>query len=175
MSVTKSGFGKSAALVRGAQPRRRRRGALPRSGAYAYVKNGEFHAYNPLVFNKLRVAAGSPDFRAFEKFAQEVDSRPLTSLRDALDFKRAATPLPLDQVEPVESIVKRFSTQAMSHGSISREAHEALAIAANRLGSRSNTGEGGEDPGRYEVYTGDRQDLSLSEHFWPRAGDYGNS
>ena len=167
LALHESAFGAPIEFKRGS--------ALPRSGAYAYVKNGEFHAYNPLVFNKLRVAAGSPDFRAFEKYAQEVDLRPLTSLRDALDVKRAAKPIPLEEVEPVESIVKRFSTQAMSHGSISREAHEVLAIAANRLGSRSNTGEGGEDPGRYAVYTGDRRDLSLSEHFWPKAGDYGNS
>ena len=167
LALHEQAFGQPIEVKRGS--------ALPRSGAYAYVKNGEFHAYNPLVFNKLRNAANSPDYRAFEKFAQEVDLRPLTSLRDALDVKRAAQPLPLAEVEPVESIVKRFSTQAMSHGSISREAHEALAIAANRLGSRSNTGEGGEDPGRYAAYTGERRDLSLSEHWWPKAGDYGNS
>jgi glutamate synthase (ferredoxin) len=158
------------------QPVEYKRGsALPRFGTYAYVKNGEFHAFNPLVFNKLRVAAGSPDYKSYEKFAQEVDARPLTSLRDALDYKRAAAPVKIEEVESAESIVKRFSTQAMSHGSISRETHEVLAIAANRLGSRSNTGEGGEDPGRYQVYDGERKDLSLSEHWWPKKGDYGNS
>jgi glutamate synthase (ferredoxin) len=153
----------------------KRGSALPRTGAYAYVKNGEFHAFNPLVFNKLRKAADSPDFKTFEAFSKEVDFRPLTSLRDALDYKKAPSPIPLNEVESVESLVKRFSTQAMSHGSISRETHEVLSIAANRLGSRSNTGEGGEDPGRYVVYTEDRKDLSLSDHWWPKKGDNGNS
>ncbi len=167
LNFHESAFGQPVEFKRGS--------ALPRFGTYAYVKNGEFHSYNPLVFNKLRVAAGSPDFRAYDKFAQEVDLRPLTSLRDALDYKRAAAAIPIEQVESAESIVKRFSTQAMSHGSISRETHEVLAIAANRIGSRSNTGEGGEDPGRYKVYDGERKDLSLSEHWWPKEGDYGNS
>ena len=76
-------------------------------------------------------------------------SRKLGTLRGLLDFKRAGTPVPLDEVEPVEAIVKRFATGAMSYGSISQEAHETLAIAMNRLGGKSNTGEGGEDPARY--------------------------
>lgn len=167
IAMHESGFSQPVEYKRGS--------ALPRFGTYAYVKNGEFHSFNPLVFNKLRGAASSPDYKAYEKYANEIDMRPLTNLRDALDYKRASTAIPIDQVEPVESIVKRFSTQAMSHGSISRETHEVLAIAANRLGSRSNTGEGGEDPGRYTVYDKDRQDLSLSEHWWPKPGDYGNS
>ncbi len=159
-----------------AEPVEYKRGsALPRRGAYAYVKDGEFHSYNPLVFNKLRSASANPDYAGYEKYAAEVDYRPLTNVRDALDYKRAATPVPLDEVESAVDIVKRFSTQAMSHGSISREAHEALAIAANRVGARSNTGEGGEDPIRYQTYDRDRQDLSLSEHSFPRKGDNPNS
>jgi glutamate synthase domain-containing protein 2/glutamate synthase domain-containing protein 1/formylmethanofuran dehydrogenase subunit C len=156
----------------------KRGSALPRSGTYAYVKNGEFHSYNPLVFNKLRSAAQSPDYAAYEKFAAEVDLRPLTNLRDALSYVKAAKPVPLEEVESAESIVRRFSTQAMSHGSVSREAHEALAIAANRIGARSNTGEGGEDPVRYQpggAYAADRPDLSLSEFWHPKKGDNPNS
>ena len=156
----------------------KRGSALPRSGTYAYVKNGEFHAYNPLVFNKLRSASQSADYAPFEKFAAEVDLRPLTNLRDALSYVKAAVPVPLEEVESAESIVRRFSTQAMSHGSVSREAHEALAIAANRIGARSNTGEGGEDPIRYQPggsYSEDRPDLSLSEHWHPKKGDNPNS
>jgi glutamate synthase (ferredoxin) len=152
----------------------KRGSALPRFGNYSTVKNGEFHAYNPLVFNKLRVAAGTDKFAAYEKYAAEVDFRPLTSIRDALDVVRAPTKVPLEEVESVESIVKRFSTQAMSHGSISREAHEALAVAANKIGARSNTGEGGEDPSRYEVYDGPRN-IGYSEHWNPGKGDNANS
>ena len=108
--------------------------------------------------------------------SSQVDTRPLTSLRDALDYARApGGPIPLSEVEDALSIVRRFSTQAMSHGSISREAHEALAIAANRIDSRSNTGEGGEDPSRYTRYTTERKDVSHSETWWPQPGDYANS
>jgi glutamate synthase (ferredoxin) len=178
--------------------------ALPRSGMYATVKGGEFHQYNPLVFNKLRVvsaprgdgqrgrgmqvsahefpfpcntmqAAQSPKYESFAKFAAEVDGRPVSSIRDLLDVRRAAAPVPLEEVESAESIVKRFSTQAMSHGSVSRETHEALAIAANRIGARSNTGEGGETPERYAVYDRDRPDIGMSEHWHPKAGDNANS
>ena len=168
LAFHESAYGQAVEFKRGS--------ALPRSGAYATVKGGEFHAYNPLVFNKLRVAAGSPDFKHFAKFAAEVDGRPLTSLRDALDYVKAPSgPIPIEEVESVESIVKRFSTQAMSHGSISHEAHQALAIAANRIGSRSNTGEGGEDPSRYSVYETERKDVGHSEHWWPQPGDNANS
>ncbi len=153
----------------------KRGSALSRSGMYAYVKGGEFHSYNPLVFNKLRGAAANESYVSYEKFASEVDARPVTSVRDALDVVKAATPIPLEQVESALDIVKRFSTQAMSHGSVSREVHEILAVAANRLGYRSNTGEGGESTERYAPYTTDRKDLSLSETWWPKAGDLGNS
>ncbi len=166
------------------QPVEFKRGsALPRSGAFATVKGGEFHAYNPLVFNKLRVAAGSPSFDVFKRFAEEVDGRPLTSLRDALSYRPSASgPIPLEEVEPVTEIVKRFSTQAMSHGSISHEAHQALAVAANRISSRSNTGEGGEDPARYKPYTAadaprfaPRGTTPWFGEWHPQPGDYANS
>jgi glutamate synthase domain-containing protein 1 len=165
-----AGYGEPVEFKRGT--------ALPRSGAYAPAKGGERHDWNPLVFNKLRAATQTDKFETYKKFAAEVDARPLTSLRDALEWVPAAAPVPLAEVEPVEEIVKRFSTQAMSHGSIGREAHEALAIAANRLGSRSNTGEGGEDPDRYQGaagYAADRPDIGFSETWHPRAGDDGNS
>lgn len=129
------------------------------------------------------MAAGSPKFEAFKRFAEEVDGRPLTSLRDALDFKRGTRPaIPIEEVEPVEAIVKRFSTQAMSHGSISHEAHQALAVAANRLNARSNTGEGGEDPARYKAYTeadkarfGPGGDIPWFGEWKPAPGDYANA
>ena len=165
-----AGYGEPVEFKRGT--------ALPRSGAYGTAKGGERHDWNPLVFNKLRAATQTDKFESYKKFATEVDTRPLTSLRDALEWVPAATPVPLSEVEPVEEIVKRFSTQAMSHGSISREAHEALAIAANRMGSRSNTGEGGEDPDRYQGkggYPKDRPDIGYSEFWHPKAGDDGNS
>ena len=160
---------------------------LGRSGAYGHVKGGEYHALNPLVFNKLRASAvkgaeeeGDGAFdeaqRGYEAYAKQADGRPLTSVRDALEaVPLPSGPVPLEEVEDAGSIALRFSTQAMSHGSISREAHEALAIAANKLGSRSNTGEGGEDPARHTQYEEDQPGVSLSEHWHPVRGDLGNS
>src|SRR5690606_24513388 len=100
---------------------------------------------------KLQHATRSGQYRIFKEYTSLVDNQAarLATLRGLFELKPAGDPVPLDEVEPVESIVKRFSTGAMSFGSISAEAHETLAIAMNRLGARSNSGEGGEDPARY--------------------------
>ncbi len=118
-------------------------------GFYRFRQQGEYHAFNPNVIRALQRAVRANDREAFRTYVRVVEERPPVALRDLLDFRRAAIFLPLEEVEPVEAIVRRFSTSAMSHGALSREAHEAIAIAMNRLGARSNSGEGGEDPQRY--------------------------
>ena len=128
-------------------------------GIYRFRKAGEYHALNPLVFKALHKAVRTESFEAFEEYVKLVDERPATSLRDLIKYKKAAKPLPLDDVEPIEAIVKRFTTQAMSHGSVSREMHETLSIAMNRLGAKSNSGEGGEDPMRFHRYEEDKPEL----------------
>ncbi|MDF1527717.1 MAG: glutamate synthase-related protein, partial [Sedimenticola sp.] len=109
------------------------------------------HLFNPQTIHFLQRATRSNDYNVFKQYSALVNdqSRKTSTLRGLLTFKYAAEPVPLDEVEPVESIVKRFKTGAMSYGSISKEAHESLAIAMNRIGGKSNTGEGGEDPARY--------------------------
>ncbi len=121
-------------------------------GEYQWRRDGEYHLFNPDTVFKLQHATRSGQYQIFKEYTELVDnqSRNLCTLRGLFDFKWAEEPIPLEEVEPVESIVKRFATGAMSYGSISQEAHETLAIAMNRLGGRSNTGEGGEDPARYQ-------------------------
>jgi glutamate synthase (NADPH/NADH) large chain len=121
-------------------------------GEYQWRRDGEYHLFNPETVFKLQHATRSGQYKIFKEYSTMVDSQAkrLATLRGLFDFRRAATPLPLDEVESVESIVKRFATGAMSYGSISQEAHETLAIAMNRMGGRSNCGEGGEDSARYE-------------------------
>ncbi|MDR0581336.1 MAG: glutamate synthase large subunit [Prevotellaceae bacterium] len=122
---------------------------LPHYGIYHYRKDGEQHAWNPETISKLQIATKTGDYRLFKEFTKASDEKTApVFLRDFLIYKKGAV-LPLDEVEPVEAIVRRFVTGAMSYGSISREAHEALAIALNRLHGKSNTGEGGEDPARF--------------------------
>ena len=125
--------------------------ALPDiGGLLQYTPHGEYHQYNPDVVTRLQRAVRSGSQEDWRDYAAAVNERPPAALRDLFDLDTAAcTPIPLDEVEPVESIVKRFDTAAMSLGALSPEAHEALAIAMNRLGGRSNSGEGGEDPVRY--------------------------
>jgi len=120
-------------------------------GEYQWRRDGEFHMVNPDMIARLQYAARSGDYRAFKEYSRLVDdqSRRRATLRGLIELRPAEQPVPLEEVEPVESIVRRFATGAMSYGSISQEAHETLAIAMNRLGARSNTGEGGEDPARY--------------------------
>ncbi|MCY2967580.1 MAG: glutamate synthase large subunit, partial [Planctomycetota bacterium] len=121
-------------------------------GQYQWRRRGEFHMVNPEMVAKLQHSVRTNNREAYKRYAEFVNNqqRNLATLRGLLEFKTSSTPVPLSEVEPVESIVKRFATGAMSLGSISREAHETLAIAMNRLGGKSNTGEGGEDSVRYK-------------------------
>jgi glutamate synthase (ferredoxin) len=124
---------------------------LESGGLYQWRSDGEYHLFNPETIHKMQRAVRSGDYELFREFSRAVNdqSRHYCTLRGLLKFRENTTPVPLDEVEPVESIVRRFKTGAMSYGSISKEAHETLAIAMNRLGGKSNTGEGGEDPERY--------------------------
>jgi glutamate synthase (NADPH/NADH) large chain len=133
-------------------PSRRVPGAdLESGGEYKWRRDGELHLFNPETVQKLQHATRSGQYGVYREFTTVVNdqSRALGTLRGLLDFAGGRTPIPIDEVEPVEAILKRFATGAMSYGSISQEAHETLAIAMNRLGAKSNTGEGGEDPARY--------------------------
>lgn len=121
-------------------------------GQYQWRREGEYHLFNPETVYRLQHATQSGQYKVFKTYTQRVDEQNerLCTLRGLFDFKFAqCTPVPIEEVEPVESIVKRFATGAMSYGSISAEAHETLAIAMNRIGGKSNTGEGGEDPRRF--------------------------
>ncbi len=124
---------------------------LDSGGQYQWRSDGEPHLFNPQTLAALREACRTGDARRFRDYSDLVNdtSKRICTLRGLLAFRFPDAPVPLEEVEPVESIVRRFKTGAMSYGSISREAHEALAIAMNRLGGKSNTGEGGEDPARY--------------------------
>ena len=125
---------------------------LPNNGQFSWRRDGIAHAWNPETIAKLQLATRKGDYEGFKEWARTVDEKesPIF-LRDFFGFKKAATATPMDEVEPVESIVKHFVTGAMSFGALSIEAHEALALAMNRLGTRSNTGEGGEDNTRYHT------------------------
>ena len=124
---------------------------LEMGGLYQWRRDGEYHQWNPDSIAKLQHAGRTNDARAYQEFARLANdqSRNLATLRGLLEFKTTRQPVPLDEVEPTSQIVKRFATGAISLGSISREAHETMGIAMNRLGARSNTGEGGEDFHRY--------------------------
>mgnify|MGYP004442243605 CR=1 FL=1 len=133
---------------------------LPNNGLFSYRKDGISHAWNPETISTLQIATRIGSYKKFKEWSQMVDVKesPIF-LRDFLDFKKGAKPTPIEEVEPVESIVRHFVTGAMSFGAISIEAHEALALAMNKLGGRSNTGEGGEDNERYHS---SRDGVSLS-------------
>ncbi len=124
---------------------------LGTGGQYQYREDGEHHLFNPLTIHKLQHACRTANYSVFKEYSKLVDDQAahLNTLRGMMDFRPSPRPVPLEEVEPVEAIVKRFKTGAMSYGSISKEAHETLAIAMNRLGGKSNTGEGGEDPERF--------------------------
>ena len=136
---------------RHAFPDRQVNGVLDAGGQYQWRDNGEFHLFNPQSIHKLQNACRTGNYKIFQEYAALINNQAknLCTLRGLLDFKFAENPIPIEEVESVDEIVKRFKTGAMSYGSISKEAHEALAIAMNRIGGRSNTGEGGEDPARY--------------------------
>jgi glutamate synthase (ferredoxin) len=120
-------------------------------GQYQWRQDGEYHMYNPESIHKLQYSTRANNYKIFKEYSELINSasQRLCTLRGLMDLRFSENPIPLDEVEPVESIMKRFATGAMSFGSISKEAHETLAIAMNRIGGRSNTGEGGEDPARY--------------------------
>ncbi len=125
---------------------------LPVGGSYAYRVRGEYHLVNPATVAKMQHAVRKNSFETFQEYTDLIDeqSRHLCTLRGLFEFKPGIVPVPLEEVEPASDIVKRFATGAMSFGSISKEAHETLAIAMNRIGGRSNTGEGGEDEERFK-------------------------
>jgi glutamate synthase (ferredoxin) len=125
--------------------------ALDPGGQYQWRSDGEQHLFNPETIHKLQIATRTNNYAVFKEFTTLINNqvKRLYTLRGLFNFKFAPNIVPIEEVESVESIVKRFKTGAMSYGSISKEAHETLAIAMNRIGGKSNTGEGGEDPARY--------------------------
>ncbi|WP_281184828.1 glutamate synthase large subunit [Trichlorobacter lovleyi] len=146
---------------------------LDPGGQYQWRKDGEEHLFNPLTITALQKATRTNDYQEFKVFSQLIDEQGERhyTLRGLLDFKKRV-PVPIEEVEPVEEIMKRFKTGAMSYGSISQEAHEALAIAMNRIGGRSNTGEGGEDPARFS-WTNEQGDSKNSNIKQVASGRFG--
>ncbi|GHT85758.1 glutamate synthase [Bacteroidia bacterium] len=122
---------------------------LKTAGIYTFRKDGELHAWNPETISKLQIATRLGDYKLFKDYTQIIDNGRPCFLRDFMTYKR--NPIDISEVEPVEAITKRFVTGAMSFGSISKEAHEAMAVALNILNGQSNTGEGGEDPERFKI------------------------
>jgi len=127
-----------------------RKGLQP-GGLLKYIHDGEYHMINPDVVRTIQEAVRTGDFEKYRAFAQLVDNRPLSALRDMLTLREDVDPVDIDEVEPLENILKCFDSAGMSLGALSPEAHEALAQAMNRLGGRSNSGEGGEDPARFNT------------------------
>ncbi|HTB83475.1 MAG TPA: glutamate synthase large subunit [Candidatus Sulfotelmatobacter sp.] len=147
---------------------------LDAGGQYQWRDGGEQHLFNPQTIHKLQKACRTNDEKTYREYAEIINNRAksLCTLRGLLDFKFVEQAIPIEEVESVEEIVKRFKTGAMSYGSISKEAHETLAIAMNRLGGRSNTGEGGEDPERY-IWTNDKGDSKNSAIKQVASGRFG--
>ena len=139
--------------------------ALPAGGQYQWRADGEFHVFNPESIHRLQKAVRTGSYATYKSYASLIDDRArnLSTLRGLLDFKKGQ-PVPLESVESVESLMTRFKTGAMSYGSISKEAHETLAIAMNRIGGKSNTGEGGEDPERRQpLPNGDSRNSAIKQ------------
>ncbi len=139
---------------------------LTTGGIYQWKRKGEFHLFNPTTIHLLQYATRMGDYSIFKKYSKAVNdqSEKAATLRSLFSFKRTRPSVPLEEVESAESILKRFATGAMSFGSISHEAHSTLAIAMNRIGAKSNTGEGGEDEIRYEVLpNGDSMRSSIKQ------------
>jgi glutamate synthase (NADPH/NADH) large chain len=128
-----------------------KRKSISHGGLLKYVHGGEYHAYNPDVVTSLQIAVKSGNYLDYQKFSALVNEREPTHFRDLLEIQPAGDAISIDDVEPAESLFPRFDTAAMSIGALSPEAHEALAIAMNRLGGQSNSGEGGEDPARFNT------------------------
>lgn len=125
--------------------------ALESGGQYQWRSDGEYHLFNPETIHKLQQACRTEDYKLYREYSELLNEQTqrLCTIRGLMEFKLTENTVPIEEVESVESICKRFKTGAMSYGSISKEAHEAMAIAMNRLGGKSNTGEGGEDPARF--------------------------
>jgi glutamate synthase (ferredoxin) len=135
-------------------------------GQYQWRADGEVHLFSPQTVHKLQRAVRNADYKSFKEYSALVNEQTKRhcTLRGLLELKFPAQPIPIDEVESVESIVKRFKTGAMSYGSISKEAHESLAVAMNRIGGKSNTGEGGEDPSRYTLEpNGDSKNSAIKQ------------
>jgi glutamate synthase (ferredoxin) len=140
--------------------------SLEGGGQYSYRTEDEHHLFNPATIHKLQHACRSGSFEVFKEYSRLVDdqSRRLCTLRGLMELKSGRQPIPIEEVDSVEQIVRRFKTGAMSYGSISKEAHEALAIAMNRIGGKSNTGEGGEDSERYLIdANGDSRNSAIKQ------------
>ncbi len=123
--------------------------SVSQGGLLKYMHDGEYHMYNPDVIATLQAAVMSGDYGQYKQYAALVNERPVSCIRDLLKLTARRAAIPIDEVEPITALFKRFDSAGMSLGALSPEAHEALAIAMNRLGARSNSGEGGEDPLRY--------------------------
>ncbi|HEU4653761.1 MAG TPA: glutamate synthase large subunit, partial [Steroidobacteraceae bacterium] len=138
---------------------------LPVGGQYQWRSNGEYHLFNPESIHRLQKAVRNDNYNTFKDYSRLINDQAtnLCTLRGLLEFK-PGNAIPLEEVEPIESIMKRFKTGAMSYGSISKEAHETLAIAMNRIGGKSNTGEGGEDPERFKpLANGDSKNSAIKQ------------
>ena len=139
---------------------------LGTGGRYQFRRDGEEHLNSPEAIHLLQSACRTGDYGAWKRYSEVVNrhGKHPVRIRDLMDFRPLAKPVPLEEVEPLEKILSRFKTGAMSYGSISQEAHEALAIAMNRIGGKSNTGEGGEDPARYEkLPNGDSKNSAIKQ------------
>ena len=124
---------------------------LPIGGIYKYRKNGETHQYQGKLIHMLQSAVTYNSYKVYKQYAQEIYNLPIINLRDLLDFKKLGKPINCEEVEPASNLRKRFGSGSMSHGALSAEAHETLAIAMNRIGAASCSGEGGEDPKRFII------------------------
>ncbi len=147
---------------------------LDAGGHYQYRREGEYHLFNPETIHKLQHACRSNNYKVFKEYSALVNdhTKRLCTLRGLFDLKLSETPIPIEEVESVGAILKRFKSGAMSYGSISQEAHETLAIGMNRIGGRSNTGEGGEDPERY-TWSNERGDSKNSAIKQVASGRFG--
>jgi len=128
-----------------------RRKTIETGGLLKYIHGGEYHAYNPDVIKTLQEAVKTGDYNRYKHYADLVNQRPAMTLRDLLKLRDDLQSIDIEDVEPIEDILPRFDSAGMSLGALSPEAHESLAVAMNRLGGRSNSGEGGEDPARYST------------------------
>jgi glutamate synthase domain-containing protein 2/glutamate synthase domain-containing protein 1/glutamate synthase domain-containing protein 3 len=139
---------------------------LEAQGQYQYRADGELHLFNPKTIHLLQKSSRTNNYATFKEYTKLIDdqSERMATLRGLMNLKFAGTPIPIEEVESVDEIVKRFKSGAMSYGSISKEAHESLAIAMNRIGGKSNTGEGGEDPVRYTLdANGDSRNSAIKQ------------